>query len=273
MAGLTQYPGGRAIISNDYTLLLNKIERKLGLSILLPHLPEQLSKEHWIEIIKEDTLVTFSRFFPNKFKMVVTDATCYKKEDEQGVLWYYVKDEIMQGSKLLGIKDIDWTDFSNNNSAIGASSSTGYFYPNIGCPVGTFLDIVGLQGIADINSLYNRGIYIEFKYPNRFCLRGIGNLNYDLNSFSVILLVQHENLSTISPTMMETVEKLATSDVANFLYQNLKYFDNLESAYVNIDLKMQQLEEWANKRDSIVEELDAAHVTSSSDTIPYIWTV
>ena len=73
--------------------------------------------------------------------------------------------------------------------------------------------------------------------------------------------------------MMETFEKLAFSDIANYLYQNLKYVDELETAYVTIRLYLDTLKEWADKRDSIVEELDVAHVSASSDTTPYIFTV
>ena len=260
-------------LTNDMTLLLNKISRRLGTVPLEPHLPEYCNKESWANIIMTDTIVTFSRFFPNRFKMVINDTTCYKKMDNQKVLWYYIKDEILQGAKLLGIQDIDWMDTSSNNSALGASSVGNYFYPSFGCPVATFESVLGLQMSADFASLYNRGIYIDFQYPNHFCLRGIGNTNYDLNSFVVVLLIEHCSLATISPTKMEVFERLATADIANFLYQNLKYYDNLETAFVNIDLKLNELNDVANKRDQIIEELDQAHVSMSNDQICAIWSV
>ena len=126
---------------------------------------------------------------------------------------------------------------------------------------------------ADMNSLYNRSIWIDFQYPNHFALRGIGNTNYDLNSFSVNLLVEHCSLATISPTKMEVFEKLATADIANYLYQNLKYYDNLETAFVNIDMKISELNDVANKRDQIIEELDNAHVSMSNDQVVAIMSV
>lgn len=258
---------------NSYTELVNKIERRLGLLPLSPHLPEFCNKDSWVDIIQNDTIVTFSRFFPYQIKMVINDETCYKKYDNQKVLWYYIKDEVLQGAHLLGIKDIDWMDTSSNNSALGASSVGNYFYPSFSCPIATYESILALQTAADFNSLYNRGIYIDFQYPNHFCLRGIGNVNYDLNSFSCILLLEHSNLSTISPTKMEVFERLATADIANFLYQNLKYFDGLESAYINIDMKLNELNDVANKRDSIIEELDNAHVSMANDNLIAIMTV
>ena len=122
-------------------------------------------------------------------------------------------------------------------------------------------------------SLYNRGIYIQFDYPNRFCLRGLGNTNYDLEKFVVKLLVEHKSLITISPTKMETFESLATADVANFLYMNLRYYDGLETTYLNIDLKLSELNDAANKREQIIEYLKDSYVSTSNDNIPYIWTV
>lgn len=262
-----------AIISNDMTLLIKKISRRLGLIPLEAHLPEFCNKDKWIDVIMEDTLVTFSRFFPNKFKMYVTDETCFKKYDESHVLWYYIKDEILQGAKLLGMRDIDFMDTSNNNNSLGATSQNNYFYPAASCPVGLFEDLTALQLAADFNSLYNRTLYIDFRYPNKFAIKGIGNTNYDLSRFTVVLLVQHCSLSTISPTMMETFENLAIADVAKFLYENLKYYDGLDTAFVSIDMKLSELNDEANKRDSIIEQLDIAHVSASSDTTPYIFTV
>lgn len=259
-------------MANDMSALLNKIEKRLGLLPLSPHLPEFVSKDKWADVIMNDTMVTFSRFFPNKFPLVISDETCDKKK-ENGVVYYYIKDEVLQGVKLLGIMDVDWMDHTTGNSSLGATSlGGGYYYPSMACPEATFESILALQFNADMASLYNRGLYIDFQYPNRFCLKGIGNTNYDLDRFTVILLVEHCSLSTISPTKMTVFEDLAQSDVANFLYQNLKYYDGFETAYVNIDLKLSELQDFANRRNDVIEELKNSYVSTSNDNIPYIWT-
>ena len=260
-------------LSNDMTKLLDKIERRLGLIPLQPHLPENMQKSHWSDIINQDSLVTFSRFFPNKFKLIINDDTVDKKK-ENNTMWYYIKDEILQGCKLLGVKDIDWNDTSANNSSLTNGALGNYYYPSgLGCPAATYETILGLQSAADFASLYNRGILVEYEYPNRFCLKGIGNTNYDLSNFVVQLLVEHRSISTISPTMMNKFEDLCTSDIANFLYMNLRYYDGLDTIYINLDLKLSELQEFANKRDNIIEELDNAHVSASNWEAPMIWTV
>ena len=172
-------------LNNDMTLLLNKLERRMGLTPLIPHLPEGIQKSDWANVIMSDTIVEFSRYFPNRLKMVINDTTCYKKK-ENNVMWYYIKDEVLQG----------------------------------------------LQMAADFASLYNRGIYIDFEYPNRFALKGLGNVNYDLSSFIVVLLVEHMSLATISPTKMTLFEDLAMADVAMLFVHLAMFVDSRRSCFV-----------------------------------------
>ena len=262
-------------LANSMTALLDKVERRLGLIPLSEFLPEKMQKPHWADVIQQDTLVEFSRYFPNQFKMIINETTCNKKLDKDtNTMWYYIKDEILQGAKLLGIKDIDWTDTSSANSSLTNGSIGTYYYPSgMPCIEATFESVLGLQMVADTASLYNRGIYIDFQYPNRFCLKGLANTNYDLSSFVVVLLVEHSSLNTISPTMMSTFESLAQSDIANYLYMNLRYYDGIDTAYINIDLKLNELQEEANKRDSVIEEIKNSYVSAANSAIPYIWSV
>ena len=78
---------------------------------------------------------------------------------------------------------------------------------------------------------------------------------------------------TISPTMMETFEKLAQADIATMLYQQLKYYDGLDTVFANIDLKLDDLRAWSEKRDDIVRELDDAHVSTANEFGSLIMTV
>ena len=54
---------------------------------------------------------------------------------------------------------------------------------------------------------------------------------------------------------------------------NLRYFDNLETIYVNIDLKLNELEQEASKREQVLDTLKNSYVSASNDAIPYILTV
>ena len=78
---------------------------------------------------------------------------------------------------------------------------------------------------------------------------------------------------TIPPTMMEMFEKLAEADVATFLFNQLKYYDGIETVHASIDLKLSELETKANTRDDIVEKLDEAHVSAANKKQPLIFVV
>lgn len=261
-------------ISNKMTDLINKIERRLGLIPLTPHLPKHLSKPMWAKIIEEDSLITFSRYFYHKIKFTVNDETCYKKK-ENNITTYYIKDEYLQGLMLLGIMDINWTDFNSDNLSLSQTGGYGYYSPDyMGCPQCTYENMIGLQMANDMQSLYNRGIFIDFEYPNRLQLTGAAGVNINLKSFVIDLLTVHpSNLNTISPTKMELFEALAQSDVANYLQKNLRYVDGLETVYVNLDLKLSDLEKEADKKESIIEEIKNSYVSTANDNIPYIMTI
>lgn len=260
-------------ISNKMTALLNKIEKRLGLIPLAPHLPKEFNKNAWAEVIEEDTLVTFSRYFYHQIRFVVNKETTNQRI-ENNIKTYYIKDEYLQGMKLLGVRDINWSDFSSDNLSVSQTAGFGYYTPDfMGCPQCTFETMLGYQMAADMQSLYNRGIFIDFEYPNKIRLTGSGNVSINLESFVVDLLVQHPNLNTISPTKMEIFEALAQADVANFLQKNLRYFDGLETVYVNIDLKLSELESEASKRSEIIEKIENSYVSAANDNIPYIITV
>lgn len=259
-------------MSNDMTLLVNKIERRLGLLPVTPHLPKELGKESWAETIMTDTMVTFSRYFPRQIQFVINSDTCHKVVDKKKV-FYIIKDEYLDGVKLLGVRDIDWADTSGDNLSIGQTAGYGYYIPNYGGIESTYEAFLGMQMSADVASLYNNNLFVEFEYPNKLRICRAGGVDVNLSSYVVNLLVQHSNLATISPTKMETFEALAQADVANLLFMNLRYFDNLDTIFVNVDMKLSDIEQQASRRTEIIEEIKQSYVSASNDNIPYIMTV
>lgn len=262
------------MVANDMSSLINKIEKRLGLLLLTPHLPKPLAKPAWEKVIKEDSMVTFSRYFYRKIPFPVNDASCHKRRGRDGVVTYYINDEYLDGLTLLGVMDIDWNDFNTDNLSLNQVGGYGYYMPEyIGCPSCTFETIMATQMTADMSSLTNRGVYLEFMEPNAFKVTGAAGVNVNLNNFVINLLVAHQNLQTISPTKMETFEALAQADIANFLQKNLRYMDGLEIPYLSIDLKLSELESEASKRENIIEDLKNSYVSAANDNIPYMMTI
>lgn len=255
--------------SNNMTKLLNKIENRLGVKML--NLPDKLSKDKWAEeVIIADTLSTFSRYFPNQIEYQVTKN--HPKKDG----WYYIDEDFIEGAEILGVKDLSWSDLGRDS--LYAQQEMGYGTLDVMSLSAGFSpeDIGMVQMRADYNSLFNNKIYVDFVPPNKFSVKGRLNIDFGkgFSTFKVLLLIKHaDSLTTITPTKMEIFEKLAISDTAAFLYNNLKYYDGLQTVYASIELKLEDLKSKADDRDSIIQELKDSYVSSSNDFAPMIMTV
>lgn len=240
---------------NQMTLLLNKIERRLGLLVL--NLPENISKDTWHTIIEEDTIPTFSRYFPYKLTVII-DNTCEKDG------FFFIDKDVPEGCKIIGVKDIDWQAYRCDPrfDRYGINFATFDF---ISRDYGID-DVAFTQTSADFMSLFNLGIYIVFDPPNKIKLESVnGSPVSRYRPFPLQIFIEHPaNLMTISPTMMETFESLAQCDVAIFLYQQLKYFDDFDTTYAQLQLKLDTLQSWADRREDLVNKLDEAHTTTAN---------
>ena len=251
--------------SNKMTNLLNKIERRLGTKPL--NLPDDLSKDVWAEeVIVNETLDTFSRYFPNSMRIMLNNC----QRNREG---YYLIDEyIPENVEVIGVRDIDWHAFSRDVLSLHEMYGYGtydFMTDNYGLD-----DVMMLQGRADQISLFNTSIYVEYKAPNMIKLTSAtgADVARNLNHFPLEIFIKHApNLMTIPPTMMEIFEELATTDVAQFLFQNLKYYDDLQTVYANINLKINDLESWASKRDDIIQRLEDAHVSAANKYQPLLF--
>lgn len=250
--------------NNKMSRLLDKIERRLGTKLL--NLPEGISKDSWAnEVISNETLDTFSRFFPNEMTVVLDRSMRIGKG------WYIIDSLVDDSVDILGVRDIDWPKLSQD--ALTQHEAQGYGIYSVLPTDYSYDDIMAIQMRADLTSIFINQIFVHYVPPNKIQLTSVYDTDVTkaFSSFPITLLIKHApNLMTIPPTMMETFENLAQADVAKFLYENLKYFDGLETVYANMDIKLSDLENEANKRDEIVEKLDEAHVSAANPNQPLI---
>jgi len=249
--------------TDQMTILLNRIERRLGLSVM--PLPDNLKKDEWAHIIMEDTIPVFSQYFPYQITTVVTPEP--KKDG-----WFFIDQNLPEGTRILGVRDVDFQAYRSDprfdryGITIGAQDWLSREY----CTDDIALQTVG----ADLLSLFNLGIYVEFNAPNHIKLVSANNFPISqYRPFPLMILIQHPGLWTISPTMMETFTRLAMADVATAIYQVLKYYDNMDTAYANLSLQLDTLAEVSNSRSDIIRELDEAHVSTANEYSPIIMTI
>ena len=189
--------------ANKMTALLDKIERRLGTKPL--NLPDYLQKDKWAEeVIANETLDTFSRYFPNAVNIRL-DKSMRTKDG-----YYLIDEPFGDNVEILGIRDINWQQFSQTTTRRHDAYGYGYYdflANNYGMD-----DIALLQARADQMSLFNNNIFVDFEAPNRvrFVTVTGSDVTMTMDNVPITVLVKHAlNLKTIPPTMMETFEKLA----------------------------------------------------------------
>ena len=250
---------------NNMSALINKIERRLGTKPL--NLPEEISKDKWANVVETDTLITFSRYLPRQWNYMI-DPKSHPKKDG-----YYLIDEeqIGPGVQILGIRDISWQDFTQDSLTYQQNMGLGiYDFVANGFGVN---DVPLAQMRADHMSLFNNGIYPVFEPPNKIRLESATSrdVSTGLGKFHILLFITHRpDLTTIMPTQMEIFESLAQADIATFLYKYLIHYDGLETVYVSIDLKLQELETEANKREEVINTIKDSYVSAANQNQPMI---
>lgn len=250
---------------NEMTKLLNKIERRLGTQQL--NLPDYLQKDKWAsEVICNETLDTFSRYYPYKIPYILGPEN--KKYD-----YWLIDESLCDRVTILGAGDIDWKAWSTHFPGLLYGGVNSYDMMTSGVDFETFADV---QMMADHVSLFSNGIYVEFIPPNKIKLNIVITASF-LTNFQRIpinLFVKHaDNLKTIPPTKMEWFERLATDDVASFLYEQLKMYDQLETVYTSIDLKLASLEEKARDRQNVIDYFESNFVSAANTNQPIMLTI
>ena len=254
-------------MANKMTDLLNKIERRLGTKPL--GLPDEIGKNSWAtEVIENETLDTFSRYFPFAIKYVLTPEK--RKGD-----YYLIDEDLCNSVQILGAGDIDWHEFSKNSPPFGFG---GGFYSTVDLFSNQFdvEDIQMQQMMADHSSIFKTGIYVDYIPPNKLTLTSVIS-NHMIDVFKAVpltLYVKHaNNLMTIEPTKMELFEQLAIADVAVFLSEYLKHYDSVDTVFATTELKIQTLEDKAGRRDDIIQKMEESYVSAANRRQPIMITV
>ena len=141
-----------------------------------------------------------------------------------------------------------------------------YDFMSAGYDIG---DMCACVNQANINSLFNNGLYPNFEPPNKFRLETTYGAKVEMNQFDVFVLVEHSpNLTTISPTQMDTFESLAQADVAGFLYNKLRMFQDLQTVFATVNIHLDDIQAEYQKRDEIMNYIKESYVSASNKNQP-----
>lgn len=220
------------------TSLIKTIKRRLGIRFW--KLPSEDFEDELLEIIKEETLVTFSTYFPHivRIKYNLAENKVPGMRDT-----FFIDKDQMGGATIVGIEDIVFDSFH--------SSHFPYHMPG-----NSFELFTDLQMSATYESMMSIPITFTFQSPDKLV---IDDYPYNLDMVYLNVKIVHpDNLSTIKLTMKEQLIKLALCDIKIFLYNELKHYDKIDTTFGQIDLKIDEWQNAEDERKTLIEYWDKA---------------
>lgn len=215
------------------TTILRYLEKKLGYRFN----ELEISPNDIIENIKTETLENFSKYFPYKVQHtinVVEDRVSFERENR-----FYLKTEL----PILAVKHV----YLSNTFYGDISDISGL---NRYCPV--HRNLVDTQIAMDMLSATSTPITFEFVHPNMI---DIFPAQYTKGRLLVDLHCVHPtDFSTIPLNLKDEFLKLCLYDTQEALYQIRHRFANLQTAFGNIELFIDDLQNATEKRDELMEK-------------------
>lgn len=216
------------------TSVLRSIKRRLGAS----HFPLPLDDEEIMDIIEQETLYTYSTYFPHQFPINVDT-----KND-------LVPGEV--GKYFLDSSDVEILSVAKVFRGSGVHTHSNYPYMRVNTQ-----SAATMQMISDLSSFSEVPETFMFIAPNM--IEVFPKIVNEANFMVTVNCIHPSNLGTIPISMREEFLKLALYDVQISLYQILKHYEGLGTAVGNISLKTEELEAADANRRELLEKWDTMY--------------
>lgn len=210
--------------------MLTRLKMTLGIQTL--SLPTIDIEKSLIEVIKYNSLRTFSQYFPHK------TVVQFDIDDLKAVRTTYQKStyEIPKMYTDMGIYCVTKVDPINHlydGNYWGGS-------PMINATTDLYESSMLGAATYDLMSMITPPFTWRFDQPKYLT---IFNMTTFLTKLEIELGIKHfDNLSSITPTMEEDFFELAVLDSKVYLYNTLKHYDNIETVLGTIQL---HIDEWS----------------------------
>jgi len=222
--------------------LLTSIKMDLGIYAL--RLPFDNSDTQLMEVIKLKTLKTFSAFYPQVTTISVDLATDLEAIKEEYTESCYVLPDWFGGREIMWINNI-----TPKSKLLG----NGYIAPVFDGSAETYNMMMMTQANANLASVAAPPITFKFEAPNKLYLY---NMATAYGKIDLEIAVAHaDNLSTIPNTAWETFYELALLDIKRFLYNAMKHYTDIQTAYGTIQLKIDDWQSAESERKELIERL------------------
>jgi hypothetical protein len=220
--------------------LFTSIKMDLGLyGIALPF-PDENQILH--NTIKLKTIKTFSQFYPHVMRLDINldDFNCIKSHYNESI---YEIPDVFAGRRIMYIRKID-----QKNKLLG----NGYVNPVLDDSMDMYNSLMLGQAAANLTSAAVPPFTFKYIEPNLLYLY---NMTTMANELTIEFALEHfDNLVSIPATAWQSFYDLALLDIKDFLYGVLKHYDQLQTAYGTITLKIDDWQQAASDRKDLIEK-------------------
>lgn len=214
------------------TIIIRRLEKKLGFKFM----DLEISHEEIIENLKDETLRTFSKYFPYQETCVVDPANRVEPYDNR----FYLKtqNECININRLIG------------SSLLGANYVTGLLHPIaadmlLGDPISRQLNI-------DLMSFTSNPITFNYVEPGMIEITPIYN---NVRSYIVVVNTVHpDHFGTIPINLEDEFMKYALYDTQATLYSMRMRFANIQTPYGNIEMFLDNFQNAEENKNQLEEK-------------------
>lgn len=222
--------------------LMTRIKMDLGIYVV--PLPFENPEKALNDVIILKTLPVFSQFVPRRWEETVSihDLRCI--DENVDVATYELP------AHLFYMPIVSIMECEPVNSMFNGAYYSGT--PILSGTTDLFEDMMLGGATYDLMSALAPAFSYDFIRPNK--LR-IYNMTCYLDKIRMVIGYQHaENLSTIPVDAEQSFYDLALLDVKSFLYNNLKFYDEINTAYGSVRLRIDEWQQAESQRDDLIRQ-------------------
>lgn len=225
--------------------LITRIKRNIGIyGIALPI--EDIDKEIK-DIIIDITLPVFSLYNPYEDHLYIDLQNLERIEKTSTYQSYLLPSALSE--KLLYIKDVRYDD--------RCISGLGYWGGDIPYLSGVLTEQTLISNAAkNLTNMALPKLNFQYEPPRKLTLYN----NYASLKVIIDMCCKHDqSLQSIRPTAEESFFKLAVLDVKENLYQLVKHYTTIQTAYGTVELKIDDWADAANERKELINQWDDSY--------------
>ena len=225
--------------------LITRIKRNIGIyGIALPI--EDIDKEIK-DIIIDITLPVFSLYNPYEDHLYIDLQNLERVEKTSTYQSYLLPSALSE--KLLYVKDVRYDD--------RCISGLGYWGGDIPYLSGVLTEQTLISNAAkNLTNMALPKLNFQYEPPRKLTLYN----NYASLKVIVDMCCKHDqSLQSIRPTAEESFFKLAVLDVKENLYQLVKHYTTIQTAYGTVELKIDDWADAANERKELINQWDDSY--------------